>query len=220
MFSYIALCTVSIGIRSPFQHHRVRCFVPIILRKMPVWHLCFPMYSDTDGSHLLPQSVGDYTGEDIFLCYTHCLVTVIGKDHDSLSSWWTFNEALFMLQPRRERAEKCQAGPSRRAVWGWKHFEVRERLRGLITRLCCHSRQPANQSEKKSKAKPGFTFPTPPHPPKAFRISGKHLFVCWLLNVLFFFFSSEHTDHPLCHVLPVLYYFLLFIASCAIVLSF
>lgn len=122
------------------------------------------MYGDTDSSHRPPQSAADYSGEDIFLCCTHCLVTVIGKDHDSLSSWWTFNEALFMLQPQRERAEKCRAGPSRRAVRGWKHFEVRERLRGLITRLCCHSRQPANRSEKKSKAKPGFTFPTPPPP--------------------------------------------------------
>lgn len=56
--------------------------------------------------------------ENIFWCCTHAVVTVIGKDHGSLSSRWTFNEALFMLQPLRERAEKCQAGPSRRAVWG------------------------------------------------------------------------------------------------------
>lgn len=100
--------------------------------------------------------------ENIFLCCTHCVVTVIGKDLDSLSSWWTFNEALFMLQPQRERAEKCQTGPSRRAVWGWKHFEVRERLRGLITRLCCHSCQLPYQSKQKSTAEPGFAFPTPP----------------------------------------------------------
>lgn len=118
------------------------------------------------------MSVGYYAGEKIFLCCTRGVVTVIGKDHDSLSSQWTFNEALFMLQPQRERAEKCQAGLSRRAVWGWKHFEVRVRLRGLITRPGCHSRQPAKQSEKKSKAEPGFTFPTPP---EVLIISWKHL---------------------------------------------
>lgn len=89
--------------------------------------------------------------ENIFLCYTHCVVTVIGKDLDSLSSWWTFNEALFMLQLQREKAEKCQTGPSRRAVWGWKHFEVRERCRGLITRLRCHSCQLPYQSKKENR---------------------------------------------------------------------
>lgn len=86
--------------------------------------------------------------ENIFLCYTCGVVTVIGKDLDSLSSWWTFNEALFMLQLHREKAEKYQTGSSRRAVWGWKHFEVRDRCRGLITRLCCHSCQLPYQSKK------------------------------------------------------------------------
>lgn len=127
--------------------------------------------------------------ENIFLCCTHYVVTVIGKDHDSLSSWWTFNEALFMLQPQRERAEKCQTGPSRRAVWGWKHFEVRDRLRGLITRLCCHSCQLPYQSKKKSMAEPGFGFPTPP---KALIISWKHLWpVLLFIKCKFVLFSPE-----------------------------
>lgn len=101
--------------------------------------------------------------ENIFLCWALCVVTVIGKDHDSLSSCWTFNEPLFMLQPQREGAEEWRAGPSRRAVWGRKHFEVKEQLRGLITHHCCHSCQPPDLNEKKSKAEPGSSFPTLPN---------------------------------------------------------
>lgn len=66
-----------------------------------------------------------------------------------------------MLQPQREGAEERRAGPSRSAVWGWKHFEVKDQLRGLITHLCCHSHQPPDLNEQISKAEPGSSFPTP-----------------------------------------------------------
>ena len=116
--------------------------------------------------------------QNIFLCCTHSVMTVIGKDHDSLSSWWTFNETLFMLQPQRERAEKRQAGPSRRAVWDWKHFEVKDQLRGLITHLCCHSCQFPNQSEKEIQSWAWLQFSDTP---KALIISRNHL---WPLSTV------------------------------------
>lgn len=128
---------------------------------------CFTVYGVTGGSRLLTRGPIRqvccllHTG-NIFLCYTHCVVTVIGKDLDSLSSWWTFNEALFMLQLRREKAEKRQTGPSRRADGGCEHFEVRERSGGLITRLCCHSCQLPYPSKKKSTAETNSPVETPP----------------------------------------------------------
>ena len=114
-------------------------------------------------SLIRPKSVGHYAQRTYFCAARSSVVTVIGKDHDSLSSWWTFNEALFMLQPQREGAEQRRAGPSRRAVWGCKHFEVKDQLRGLITHLRCHPRQPPDLNEKKSKAQPGSSFPTLPN---------------------------------------------------------
>lgn len=134
--------------------------------------------------------------ENIFLCCTHCVVTVIGKDPDSLSSWWTFNEALFMLQPQRERAEKCHTGPSRRAVWGWKHFEVRERLRGLITRLCCHSCQLPYQSKKEIR---GWAWLQFSNTPKALKISWKHLWplLLFIKQALFYFLPNPPAHNVL-----------------------
>lgn len=121
-----------------------------------------PSVPSTSRRCFAPESVGHYAQRTYFCC-TLCVLTVIGKDHDSLSSCWTFNEAVFMLQPQREGAEERQAGPSRRAVWGWKHFEVKDQLRGLITHLRCHSCQPPDLNEKKSKAEPGSSFPALPN---------------------------------------------------------
>lgn len=148
--------------------------------------------------HLLCRVCWLLCRENIFWwCTRYCVVTVIGKDLDSLSSRWTFNEALFMLQSRRERESREMPNwPQQESCMGLKQLwsgRPAQRIDNPPLLSLMSASKPKQKRNPKLRLDLVFQ-----HPRSIENITETPLTrFCCSLNVSLFYFPQKFVSHNL-----------------------